>query len=338
MSQIERIYGIHRQLAANRAPTMQQLMARFEAARATIRRDIDYMQDRLQAPVIFDRARGGYIYQAVDGEPPYELPGFWLTAGEIRAICLLDDLLNQLQAGILAEPLQPVRKRLQSLLKELPGAGRRLRGMVRLMSTGARPVEPSCFRTVATALAEARQLSIDYTSRGRNERGTRTVSPCQLVHHRGVWYVVAWCHKRTELRSFSLDAINSAAVCDQAAIETPAADLQAFLGRGFGVFSGPVIGTARMRFSREHARWVRHELWHPEQKSVVDSEGSLVLEVPYTHEQEIMMEILRHGADVEVLGPAALRRRVQRELERAAAAYAPAKPAASTSSAAAMIR
>jgi len=46
-----------------------------------------------------------------------------------------------------------------------------------------------------------------------------------------------------------------------------------------------------------------------------------VLELPYSREPELVMDLLRHGAGVEVLAPASLRARVAEELAAAASQY-----------------
>ena len=61
--------------------------------------------------------------------------------------------------------------------------------------------------------------------------------------------------------------------------------------------------------------------WHPKQRARFDPDGSYVLEVPYSHDRELLMEILKFGADVEVLAPEALRRRVAESLKKAASRY-----------------
>jgi predicted DNA-binding transcriptional regulator YafY len=47
-----------------------------------------------------------------------------------------------------------------------------------------------------------------------------------------------------------------------------------------------------------------------------------MLEVPYADETELLMDVLRHGDQVEVIQPGALREAVQRRLAAALAAYA----------------
>ncbi len=73
---------------------------------------------------------------------------------------------------------------------------------------------------------------------------------------------------------------------------------------------------ASLKFTPERARWVANEQWHPEQRGRLEPDGSYVLEVPFADLRELLMDILKYGADVEVLGPEALRRRWAEEVRR----------------------
>jgi len=93
------------------------------------------------------------------------------------------------------------------------------------------------------------------------------------------------------------------------------------LGSGYGIFAGDKVEWARLRFTPQHARWVATEQWHPQQKSSCAADGHYLLEVPYSNPTELIMDILRHGAGVEVLAPESLREAVKKELAAALAAY-----------------
>jgi len=54
----------------------------------------------------------------------------------------------------------------------------------------------------------------------------------------------------------------------------------------------------------------------------LEQDGSWLLEVPYSQEPELVMDVLRYGSDVEVLKPESLRKKVADELAAAAARYA----------------
>jgi predicted DNA-binding transcriptional regulator YafY len=66
---------------------------------------------------------------------------------------------------------------------------------------------------------------------------------------------------------------------------------------------------------------VAGEVWHPNQRSATEGDGSYVLEIPYSDERELLGDLLRFGADVEVMAPADLRSRIKRALHEAVGRY-----------------
>ena len=52
-----------------------------------------------------------------------------------------------------------------------------------------------------------------------------------------------------------------------------------------------------------------------------DKEGYFNLEFDYNQDPELVMDIMKHGSGVEVLGPASLKKRVKEELEKAIKSY-----------------
>ena len=101
---------------------------------------------------------------------------------------------------------------------------------------------------------------------------------------------------------------------DKAVIEVPDTELDAVLGAGYGIFAGREVQWACLRFTPERARWVAAETWHPKQRGEFESDGSYRLELPYADPRELVMDILRHVPEVEVLGPEELREAVGKKL------------------------
>jgi predicted DNA-binding transcriptional regulator YafY len=136
-----------------------------------------------------------------------------------------------------------------------------------------------------------------------------------LAHYRDNWYLDCWCHLRKGLRSFAVDAIEGAELKeDQPAKEVSDNKLEKVLGSGYGIFAGDRTHQAVLRFTPEAARWVASEKWHSQQEGTVEPDGSFRLSVPYAKETELVMDILRHGSDVEVLSPTSLRQTVRQRL------------------------
>jgi predicted DNA-binding transcriptional regulator YafY len=76
-----------------------------------------------------------------------------------------------------------------------------------------------------------------------------------------------------------------------------------------------------LKFSPFKARWVAKEVWHPDQKGETQEDGSYLLSIPYSDERELLLDILRQGAEVEVISPALLRNKVKAELDKAMNLY-----------------
>ena len=322
MNRTERFYRIDQMLHERGLVSITAFLEEFDISRATFKRDMEYLRDRLHAPIVWDREAGGYRFENHKATgPAYELPGLWFSAGELYALLAAHKLLGDIEPGILASHVAPLQARLAALLEASGHAANEITQRVRLLSMARRPVELRFFTAVALALLQRRRIEIEAWNRGRDEANVRTVSPLRLVHYRDNWYLDAWCHWRRALRSFSVDALQRVKVLREKARDVPAARLEAHYAAAYGIFSGQPKGWAVLRFSPERARWVRSERWHPEQRAEALPDGSYRLHVPYADERELLMDILRHGRHVEVEAPQALRQAVADEVAALTARY-----------------
>ena len=325
MDRTERFYKIKELLRQHKVVSFATLQAALEVSRSTLKRDLNYLSTRLNNPIAYSRELGGYRLEnsGDDSSNPHELPGLWFSATEIHALLTMQHLLSRLDpSGLLNTHLAPLMDRLNALLGDKGNAdAAQLRRRVRIIGLAQRSVTPRHFERVATALAQRKRLHIAYAARGTGETTTREVSPLRLVHYRGNWYLDAWCHLRKSLRNFALDAINQVQLLDFPARDVSDVKLDATFGPGYGIFSGGTVRWARLRFTPERARWVAQEQWHPQQTGVAQADGGYLLRIPYTDHRELIMDILKHGAHCEVLGPVSLRRVVGEEVAKMGEKY-----------------
>jgi predicted DNA-binding transcriptional regulator YafY len=315
----ERFYRIRRRLLERGALTRREVEEDLEISHATFKRDIEYLRDRLNVPIVWSRERGAYVLDPAAEQT--ELPGIWFSPGEVYALLEIDHLLDTLGQGLLARQLAPLRARLRSLLESGDHGHREIRRRIRVLALGTRRVNREVFEALSLALLGRRQVFIRHLKRGDGDLTERMVSPQRLVHYRYNWYLDAWCHVRRDLRTFAVDAIRAARVDEAPAREVDDPELDRVLGAGYGIFSGAETETAVLRFSPDSARWVADEVWHSRQVGRIEADGSYLLELPYSREPELVMDLLRHGSGVEVLSPPALRERVASELAAAARQY-----------------
>ncbi|NGY04205.1 helix-turn-helix transcriptional regulator [Solimonas terrae] len=317
MKSFEHVYRLHRLMKRSRYPVpFERVMSELECSRATTKRVLAYLRDVLGAPIETSREPRGYRYT----DAAYELPGFWFSPEELQSLLSLQQLLASFQPGLLDEALDPLRDRLDQILKsqnlQTGEAGR-----IRLLRAAARP-PGAHFAVIASAVLQRLRLKIDYEARGTGQVTTREISPQRLVHYRDNWYLDAWCHKSNGLRTFAVDCVRQAAALVAAAQDIDPVKLDDELGGSYGIFSGAATATAVLRFTPARARWIAVEQWHPHQQGIWLPDGSYELSVPYHRDDELILDILRYGPDVEVLGPPALRQAVAARLAQAVARYA----------------
>ena len=316
MSINERLYQIDQLLNDRKAVSFQELLGRLEVSPATLKRDLAYMRDRLNAPIIYDKELNGYRFER--NAQSYSLPGLWFSPEEIYALLTMQHLLSNLDSdGLLSNHIKPLQSRLLAMLDNSDCSLDEIQKRVKIEKMGSRKYDLEHFQEIGSALVKRKRLIVEYQSRSKDENTRREISPQRLIYYRDNWYLDAWCHLKNALRSFSVDAIQHVEMLDALAVDIDEGDLNDELGSGYGIFSGKNVQWATLRFSQARAKWVAKERWHPQQQNQYKPDGSYELRVPYSNEIELIMDILKYGSDVKVLEPKQLRDSVKDHLFRA---------------------
>ena len=325
MDRTERFYKIERLIRHRGSVSFAGLREELGVSPATLKRDLQYLRDRLNAPIDYDRFSNGYRFRAGwRGEAAaHELPGVWFNEKELHALLTMHQLLAGRDGadGVLARHLQPLQERLAAMLGGDAQESRELMRHVKLIGTARRHVPSRHFETVGSALTQRRRLALRYRKRSDRSVSERVVSPQRLVHYRNTWYLDAWCHRSDGLRRFALDAVQDAQVLPERARTVPPAQLEAELDQGYGIFGGGrqrAVQWATLVFDADAAQWVASEEWHPAQRGAWRDDGRYELSLPFGDPTELLMDVLRHAGSVEVLSPAPLRRAFAERLRQAA--------------------
>ena len=320
MSKLDELYRLHRLLDGRRTGLSRaDLIGTHGFARSTLARHIADLRDKLGAPLINDKERGGYRYDTADGR--HALPGLWFTADELLALVTLKHLLAHLEPGLLDDHLRPLHTRIDQLLASRHLGAGAADTRIRLLSMAARRKNPRHFQTVAHAILQRKRLIIDYYNRERDQTSHREISPQRLAHYRDNWYLDAWCHHKKGLRIFAVECIRTVEPLAKPAKAIAESTLNRELGSSYGIFAGHPKATAVLVFTAHRARWVADEIWHPQQKTRWLDDGRFELRVPYSDDRELVMDILKYGPEVEVIAPPELRDAVEKRLDAAASQY-----------------
>lgn len=156
-----------------------------------------------------------------------------------------------------------------------------------------------------------------YQFRGQGrDLSERTISAQKLIYYRDNWYLAAHCHYRDDLRIFSIDSIHSAKILNKVALTIPESQLQDFLNSSYGIFTGKAGHIAVLEFSKARASWVADEHWHAEQQGEWLENGKYQLSIPFSDSRELIMDILKFGAEVTVRAPDFLQQAIKEEINK----------------------
>lgn len=324
MDRTERFYKIEHLIRSRGCVSFAELLEALEVSPATLKRDLAYLRERLDAPIEYDAGENGYRFGEQWRGGKHELPGVWFNEAELHALLTMQQMLAGLdEQGVVGRHLQPMFDKITGMLGVDAAEAEELRRRVKLIGTARRRVASDSFETVGSAVVKRQRLAIRY----RKKRdavaavaAVREVSPQRLVHHRHAWYLDAFCHQSQGLRRFALDGIEAATLLDSPAQALALDALEAELDRGYGIFAGGTPREAELLFSPEAAAWVSREEWHPAQRSEFLADGRWRLQLPYVDDTELLMDLLRHAGQVEVVAPAALREAYAARLRQAVAA------------------
>ena len=245
MSQTERIHQIVHMLETSRYPVpIGRFLDELEISRATFKRDIEYLRDRLGAPIEWQRGGQGrphgYLLRDA-GEPPstgFGIRGLWFNQSEIHALLTMHQLASSMEPGLISAHAQSLLTRITHLLGSAHDDPRDVLSYLRVLHSATRRRASAWFEIIAHATVRRRRLRISYYTRSRDQTTQRLVSPQRLLHYRENWYLLAWCHKAHGLRLFAVDAIRDAEPCKQASRPVAEKKLDQMMGSGFGIFGG----------------------------------------------------------------------------------------------------
>jgi len=304
-SSFQRLLQIHQEIQTNRYPNVTTLARSLEWSEKTIRRDLEYMRDSLDAPLAYDAHRRGFHYTRTN----YQFPTIAVSEGELLGIFLGCQLMRQYRGTELGEHLARLFAKLSHMLpNKLEVNFSDLDRTYATRPAPVEPVEPTIMQALLQAVRECRRLEILYHTASRDLTQQRQVDPLGFHFVDGECQLIAFCHLREDIRTFSPARIRDLRPTPET-FERPADfDLSKYLDEGFRQFrgSGPAQQVT-LRFTPTIARHVQHRTYHPTQSTEPQPDGSLLLRIKVNHMQEVKRLALSFGPDCEVLEPASLR-------------------------------
>jgi predicted DNA-binding transcriptional regulator YafY len=305
MNRTDRLLAIVLELQRKGARRAEDLAATFETSKRTIYRDIQALCES-GVPVV---AQPGVGYSLVEG---YFLPPISFSVDEATMLLLgADSAAQNFDVQYRAAAGSAGRKIEAVLSEKLRGEVEYLRGSIAFVAptTLASGKSASFLPQLRRAIIERRTVSFDYHTRysqdGGAARNTREADPYAMLHYGDAWYLIGYCHLRKGIRNFRLDRMAGLRSLDKTFDRPPNFKLEE-----------PVDDQRNLKvvalFSPEAAPWVRESRSYYVDSMEEVADGLLVT-MRVRVENEIFQWLFSWGAQVRVLEPESMRRRLMTE-------------------------
>lgn len=311
MLDLERLLKLDECLRRRQRQTAETLADELECNEKTVRTYINYMRDRFDAPIEFNRKQGWYYTNS-----GWRLDSVTLTRGEVFALTLGARMLSAYAGSTYSVELQSA---IEQLVKRLPEQTwvdlHQLVDEHVMFRTGAElDLNPDTWQTLEKACRQKQQVLMRYATPGK-PISQRRFDPYVLHFSQNNPYVTGWCHHRNNKRWFRVDRIREIQLLTQKFEIHPSFDRKQDIESAFQHEVGGTPQQVQIWFNQLTAPYIRERRWHQTQEIAEHSDGSLTLCMEVRGMNEVKRWVLFYGQGAKVLKPLILVAMVKAEVQ-----------------------
>lgn len=297
---LQRMMRIHQAIQTGKYPNATGIAAELEVSAKSIHRDIDFMRDRMDLPIEYDRVRHGYCYR---GEVN-SFPTLQITEGELFALVVAEKALQQYRGTNFEKPLLSAIRKMEQALPDTISINLADWEQTISFRTSAEPMlNLEIFDTLGKATANRQQLEIKYRKPGQKEAESRVVDPYHLGNINGEWFLFAYDHLRKDMRTFVPVRIKSIKATGKTFEREHKFSLEKRLRDSFGVHSAQGSFEVTIRFNEMAADYIREKRWHDSQVLKELKSGGVELTMKLSSLHEVERWVLAWGGNAVALKP-----------------------------------
>jgi proteasome accessory factor B len=270
------------------------------------------------APVAFNPLENGYEYT----EEGFALPDVQMTEGEVLALMVADKALSAYRGTECEEMLRQLLAKATLALGEVRTVNpQKLAEAYSFLHTSppAR-VRPAVFAAIERAIRLRETLEVIYHTQSRGETGRRTLDPYHLANVDGDWFLLAWCHRRQEVRTFKPARIREAVPTGKCFLPE-AFDPEEFLRTKIGTMGGEKIFESVVRFDETLAGHILERDWPDGYQVQILTGGGVDLSFRSENASALIRWCLGWGPGALIVSPVWVRRRALQVLKVLGASY-----------------
>ena len=247
-----------------------------------------------------------------------------ITPQELAELALAAELLQGTGQPERAARLQDLEAKLRALARQRakPDLDAELEALMSAEGQAVRAgprtrIDPNLVPLLRDAIRKHRVVALRYEAHATGKTRRQRVEPYGVLYGNRPFLVArtAWAD---DLRLLRLANISAPSLTGETFIRDPDFDLRDYAKRSFGTFQERPV-PVKLRFDAHAARDAATFLFHPDQRTTANEDGSLTVRFKAGGLDEMCWHLFTWGEGVTVEGPVRLRKRLAQLCESLAA-------------------
>jgi predicted DNA-binding transcriptional regulator YafY len=302
-SQIARIFLIDQKIRTKGKVTLTEIIEQSDVSVITVKRDIEAMRDRLNAPIVYDRKLKAYIYSQ-----EFKLLNF---AGEQLFLFYVMSRGIAKNSHYLPLTAEYSRKIIIDKINEiLPEDFSSISDNFLYFHSDYERLDTSFISIIITSLISKKKLTLYYYTKSRS-LNKRIIEPGKVICYGAKWFLAAYCYNRKSVRIFSMSRVDKLELTNlNFEQQELGLTIDTMIEKSFGIAKSNEISIAKIKFSEPSSYYVKNQIWHPDQvvnDYEVNGERFIELNLPYGMPEELIGKVLKYGSTAEIISPKKLR-------------------------------
>jgi proteasome accessory factor B len=158
-------------------------------------------------------------------------------------------------------------------------------------------------------------ISFTHTKFWDMEISQRRVKPLAIKESEHRWYLIAQDEKDGSVKNFGFDRITDLKISDTT-FKAISFDVDEKYQHAFGIESYEPVQKIVLSFTWQQGNYIKSFPLHSSQKVLKDTDEELVTELFIHPTNDIVMELLKYGANVKVLEPVSLQNEIKKRISK----------------------
>ncbi|MBR0101178.1 MAG: WYL domain-containing protein [Treponema sp.] len=294
---LERLMKIHAKIKSGCYPNVKQLAFDLEVSPATINRDIDFLKDRFNAPIVYDAKHRGNYYSE-----DYDMPLNKISPKDVMTLSTAKQLLSHYEGT----PVFEETSRIIDFLCDTQTCGKaEFLNRIALPPSPKIIIDEKIWNSIVKAMQKNLKIEFDYNGRWKTETTHRKVHPYQLLLDEGQCFVFGFSEERNAERLFSLSRIKNLNTIEETFSLPADFDFNSRCAGGkFGTFLAEDSDEFVIEFYNDGRQYVKECIWAENQK-ITDYDDENRTEICFVSSQGLKIRewVLSQGANARPLKP-----------------------------------